>query len=406
MLLGPSGIDYVPGAQVPLGPGRLMNDFSLLIKPSAADCNLRCAYCFYIGRLARGEPRPRMSDAVLERTIASYMASRQATSYTFSWQGGEPGLLGLGFFKKVVKLQMQYAPRGALVCNAFQTNGTLITDELAAFLAEYKFLFGVSLDGPAPLHDHYRRTVDGRPTHALVLKGIERLRQHGVEFNILALVNDRTVKQPREIYGYFKNRGFLHQQYVPCVECDGAGKPLPYSITGREWGDFLCAIFDRWIEEDVGHVSIRLFDSVLEYLATGKRNACAMGTDCRQYFVVEYDGSVYPCDFFVRDDLCLGNVGSGSWKEFLESPVYRRFGLAKAGWSDECRACPWLALCHGDCQKFRPVLGLARGKSVLCEGWQAFYAHALPRLERIAGAIKEQGMEASAPAQPGAGPRG
>ena len=367
-----------------------MNDFSLLIKPSAADCNLSCAYCFYIGRQGLTGPRPRMSDEILEKLIASYMSSRQAASYTFSWQGGEPALMGLNFFKRVVKLQIKYAPRGAVVCNAFQTNGTLITDEFAAFLAEYKFLLGVSLDGPVQAHDNYRKTLAGEPTHASVCKGIDRLKRHGVDFNILALVNDRTVKQPREIYGYLKNRGFLHQQYVPCVEFDGTGGRMPYSITGREWGAFLCEIFDRWIDEDVSRISIRLFDSMVEYLVSGRRNSCVMGTDCRQYFVVEYDGSVYPCDFFVRDDLKLGNLVDGNWKEFLESPVYRRFGLEKVNWSVECRSCPWLALCHGDCPKFRPAAGEGRAKSVLCEGWQTFYAHALPRLQRIAEGIKAQ----------------
>ena len=231
-----------------------MNEFSLLIKPAAADCNLRCAYCFYIGRQNLTQPGPRMSDTVLERLISRYMRSRQPESYTFSWQGGEPALMGLDFFKKVIQLQIRYAAPGAVVCNGFQTNGTLITDELAAFLAEYHFLFGVSLDGPAQLHDFYRKTRGGLPTHASVLEGIERLKRHGVEYNILALVNDRTVKQPREIYGYFKNRGFLHQQYVPCVEFDAAGRLLPYSVTGHEWGDFLCAIFDRWVGDfPAGH---------------------------------------------------------------------------------------------------------------------------------------------------------
>lgn len=362
-----------------------MNDFSLLLKPSAADCNLRCAYCFYRGRQDQVQTGPRMSDDVLKRTIASYMESHQATSYTFSWQGGEPALMGLPFFEKVVKLEIKHGPRGALVCNGVQTNGTLITDELAAFLADYKFLFGVSVDGPADVHDYYRKTHDGLPTHASALKGIERLQKYGIDFNILALVNDRTVKQPREIYDYFKHRGFFYQQYVPCVEFDGAGRLRPYSITGREWGIFLCAIFDQWFDQDVGRISIRLFDSIVEYLVSGRRNACTMGTDCRQYLVVEYDGSVYPCDFFVRNDLRLGNIMSGSWEDFLSSPVYWRFGLDKASWTDECRSCPWLALCHGDCMKFRPASGK---KSLLCEGWKAFYAHALPRLKRLADDIK------------------
>jgi uncharacterized protein len=367
-----------------------MNDFSLLIKPSAADCNLKCAYCFYIGRQCRTKPLPRMTDEILERLISRYMRSGQAESYTFSWQGGEPALMGLEFFKKVVQLQTRHAPPGAVVCNGFQTNATLITDDLAAFLAEYKFLFGVSLDGPAQLHDYYRKTREGMPTHAAVLKGIERLKRYGVEYNILALVNDRTVKQPREIYGYFKNRGLVYQQYVPCVEFDVGGQLLPYSVTGREWGLFLCEIFDRWIGEDVNRVSIRLFDSILEYLVSGKRNACAMGTDCRQYFVVEYDGSVYPCDFFVRDELRLGDIRTGRWKDFLESPRYREFGNEKANYSAECRTCPYVEFCHGDCQKFRPVTGGKQSRSVLCEGWKAFYAHALPRLQQVAVGIKQR----------------
>jgi uncharacterized protein len=367
-----------------------MSNFSLLIKPSAADCNLRCAYCFYIGRLSVTGPDCRMSDEVLERMIARYMRTQQAESYTFSWQGGEPALMGLDFFKKVVNLQMKYGAPGAIVCNGFQTNATLITDELAAFLGQYKFLFGISLDGPAQLHDYYRKTRGGMPTHAAVLKGIEILKRHGVEYNILTLVNNRSVKQPRELYGYFKNHGYGHQQYVPCVEFDADGQLLPYSITGEQWGRFLCEIFDRWIAEDVDRVSIRLFDSILEYLVSGKRTSCTMGTDCRQYLVVEYDGSVYPCDFFVRDDLKLGNIMNGSFREFLESPVYRRFGLEKANYDDVCRACSWVSLCHGDCQKFRPMVGEVRSRSTLCEGWKAFYAHALPRLRLLADDIKER----------------
>jgi len=367
-----------------------MNDFSLLIKPTAADCNLTCAYCFYVGRQSPNEPSPRMSDDVLERLISRYMRSRQAHAYTFSWQGGEPLLMGVEFFRKVVKLQTRYAPPGGIVCNGLQTNGTLITDDLAALMAKYKFLLGVSLDGPAQLHDYYRKTRGRAPTHALVLKGIERLKRHGVEYNILALVNDKTVKQPREIYGYLKNCGFYYQQYVPCVEFDAAGQIQPYSVTGREWGHFLCEVFDRWISEDLNRISIRLFDSILEYLVSGKRNSCTMGTDCRQYLVVEYDGSVYPCDFFVRDNLRLGNVTNGTFRQFLESSVYACFGAAKADFDDQCRACPWLRFCHGDCQKFRPAIGAGPRKSTLCEGWHAFYAHALPRLEQVADGIKKR----------------
>jgi uncharacterized protein len=375
-----------------------VNDFSLLIKPSAADCNLRCPYCFYIGKLRFLPPRPRMADEVLEKMIASYLTTRQVASYTFSWQGGEPGLMGLRFFRRAVALQRKHAPRGAVICNAFQTNATLVSDELAEFFAEYKFLVGVSLDGPAQLHDHYRRTRDGQPTHATVRKNIERLRRHGVDFNVLTVVSDRTVKQPREIYGYLKNLGHFHQQYIPCVEFDSAGRLRPYAITGRDWGAFLCEIFDRWYAEDRDTISIRLFDSVVEYLVRGKYNTCTMGTDCRVYFVVEYDGSVYPCDFFVTDAMKLGNIMDGAWPDFLASPIFSDFGVAKSAWHEDCQSCAFLKLCHGDCQKFRPPRGQARNssaKSVLCDGWLAFYAHTLPRFEQLAAELKQREPAAS-----------
>jgi uncharacterized protein len=367
-----------------------MSPFSLLIKPASADCNLRCNYCFYINHLNNVESTPRMSEEILEQLIASYMETNQNCHYNFGWQGGEPTLMGLTFFKKVIEHQIKYAPRGATISNGLQTNGTLITDEFAKFFGEYKFLLGVSLDGPADLHDYYRKTIGQKPTHALVLRGIDRLKKYNVEFNILTLVNNLTVNKGREVYQYLKENGFYFHQYIPCVEFDDHSKHLPYSINGEEWGRFLCEIFDEWFKEDINNVSVRLFDSILGFLINNRYNVCHMGDNCCQYFLIEYDGSVYPCDFYVRNDLFLGNILNNTWEDLINSSKYQQFGKRKTNWNKVCNTCPYLYLCHGDCQKFRPEVIQSKNRlSILCKGWKKFYTHSLPYFKSIAKEILE-----------------
>lgn len=363
--------------------------FSLLVKPAGADCNLRCEYCFYIDHLGMQESKPRMSDETLERMISSYMKTEQNRNYAFGWQGGEPTLMGLDFFKKVVQYQQKYGRSGSLVSNGLQTNGTLITNEMAELFAQYKFLVGVSLDGPADLHNNYRKMIGGKDTHSLVMKGINNLKKYNVQFNILMLINDKTVSQPEKIYNYMINNKFYFHQYIPCVEFNEENRLLPFSITGKEWGDFLCKIFDLWVKNDKYRVSIRLFDSILEYLIYGETHVCYMNNNCCQYFVVEHDGEVYPCDFFVRDDLKLGNINSGEWEEFLNSPKYKKFGANKSIFNNECKKCPFLNICYGDCQKNRPGNSRTpKSLSILCEGWKRFYAHTLPSFEKLAKKIR------------------
>ncbi len=366
-----------------------MNTFSLLIKPASADCNLRCEYCFYIDHLEKIKGIPRMSDEILKKMIASYMETNQNNNYAFGWQGGEPMIMGLKFFQRAVELQKLYAPPGAVISNGLQTNGTLITSDFARFLGEYKFLLGVSLDGPAYVHNYYRKTISQKPTHNLVMRGIEYLRQKEVEFNILILVNHENVRKASEIYQYLREQGFYYHQYIPCVEYNEINSPESFSITGEEWGNFLCDLFDQWIKKDMHKISIRLFDSILEYLVYGRYNVCYMGKNCCQYFVIEYDGSVYPCDFFVREDLLLGNVLYDKWADILKSPIYRKFGQEKANWHKSCSSCPFINLCHGDCQKFR--IGSPQSSnilSVLCKGWKKFYTYTLPHFKIIADRIK------------------
>ncbi|MCP4762285.1 MAG: anaerobic sulfatase maturase [archaeon] len=367
-----------------------MKPFSLLIKPTSADCNLRCEYCFYIDHLEKGV-KTRMSDNVLESMIASYMSTEQP-QYVFGWQGGEPTLMGIDFFKRVIELQKKYAPPNALVANGLQTNGTLITNEMAAFFAKYKFLLGVSLDGPSDLHDNYRKTIMGKTTHSRVIEGIENLKRNNVEFNILTLVNNKSVKRTKEIYQYLVKKRFYYHQYIPCVEFDEKGNLLPFSIKGEEWGQFLCDIFDIWYKNDVDRVSIRLFDSILTYLIDNQYILCQMNKDCCQYFVVEYNGDVFPCDFHVREDLKLGNIKSNQgnqWEDYLNSSIYQKFGNKKNIWNEKCNNCIYLRYCHGDCIKHR-IGGFNSPDSIssLCDGWKIFYEHALPGLLEVAKRIK------------------
>ena len=367
-----------------------MRPFSLLVKPASADCNLRCEYCFYLEKCALypDSKRHRMTDAVLEQMIKSYMATPQPT-YAFGWQGGEPTLMGLDFFRKVTALQQQYGRKGVSVANGLQTNATLIDDALAEHLGTYKFLIGCSLDGPPKLHDRFRRTVDGRPTHADVMAGIASLKRHKVEFNILVLVSQANVRHAKAVYRYLVDQGFLFHQYIPCVEVDAAGKPRPFSISGPEWGTFMCEIFDQWYPNDTFTVSVRHFDGYLAKLVDDQATACTLGRNCCQYFVVEHNGDIFPCDFFVEPPLKIGNVMDTPWIRAQRSTVYRDFGKQKSAWNDACHACDCLDLCSGDCLKHRLCGGMPpQHLSLLCEGNQAIIRHARDGLNALADRIK------------------
>ncbi|MBT3226825.1 MAG: anaerobic sulfatase maturase [Deltaproteobacteria bacterium] len=369
-----------------------MKNFSLLIKPASADCNLNCTYCFYLEKCSLyGESaRHRMSDKVLEQVIESYLKTDQSV-YSFGWQGGEPTLMGLPFFKKVVDLQMRHGKKGASVANGLQTNATLIDAEFASHLAKYHFLLGCSLDGPAELHDRYRTNHIGDPTHSNVIQGINHLNNAGVSYNILVLVSRANVAHAREIYRYLTNEGYYYHQYIPCVEFDKAGNPMPFSITGAEWGRFLCELFDEWYQKDTHKVSIRHFDALLSKIVDGVDNVCTLGKNCCQYFVVEYNGDVYPCDFFVDQQLKLGNIMTTSWSEMANSTLYRNFGVRKSKWNQFCEHCDCLDLCSGDCLKHRAYAGHpADHLSHLCEGWKQFIHHSRERLNILAGKIKDE----------------
>lgn len=361
-------------------------EFFLLVKPASADCNLKCSYCFYLDKkdLYLEKSCHRMSDKVLNKLISSYL-ERNQKQYNISWQGGEPALMGSDFFKKVTDLEIKYGQKGKFMANAFQTNGTLITDGLAKHLKKFRFLVGVSLDGTAEMHDYYRKTIDNRGSHSDVMKGIGLLDKNNVKYNILTLVNSSNVKRGKELYNYLKEEGFFYHQYTPCVEFDKEGNPLEFTITAREWGLFLCTIFDEWIKNDVNRVSIRLFDSILSSIIYNKNNMCSMEDNCAKYFVVEHNGDVYPCDFFVEEKRKLGNIMEDSWDELLLKDEYILFGKEKRRWNSKCNRCNYLELCLGDCLKHRYKASEdSEELSYLCEGLKMFYKHSLPEFKKLA----------------------
>ncbi len=332
-----------------------------------------------------------MSEETLDHLVSSYMATDQQ-QYAFGWQGGEPTLMGLPFFEKVIELQKKHGRRGSVVANGLQTNATLIDDDFAKHFAKYHYLLGISLDGPAEIHNKYRNNAAGRGSHADVLRGIEACKRHGAEFNILVLVSQANVHRVKEVYNYLVDLGFFYHQYIPCVEFDEKGNLLPFSINGDEWGQFLCGLYDEWYGRDTRKVSIRYFDSLLSYQVDGIRNICHMGDNCCQYFVVEHNGDIYPCDFFVERDLRIGNVTQNAWNEALQSENYLSFGRQKRQWADACADCEYLQYCAGDCLKHRlPAPSKSPDTlSVLCEGHKMFFSHVLPGFRELSEVIKKE----------------
>jgi uncharacterized protein len=305
--------------------------FHLLTKPVGPICNLDCKYCFYLEKekLYPGENQWRMSDVVLEEYIRQYIHSQPVPEINFAWQGGEPTLLGVDFFRKAVALQKQFA-NGKTIFNAIQTNGTLLDDEWCEFLAANKFLVGLSIDGPAELHDKYRVDKRQQPTFASVMRGLELLKKHGVEFNTLTVVNRANSQQPLEVYRFLKGIGSQFMQFIPLVEraapaemksagYDFAAPPLPgrpenasavtpWSVEAEQYGNFLCAIFDDWVRHDVGKTFVQLFDVALgNWMGLGS-SLCVFAEKCGAALAIEHNGDLYSCDHYVYPRHKLGNV--------------------------------------------------------------------------------------------------
>jgi uncharacterized protein len=350
----------------------MMLPSSLLVKPVSANCNLDCEYCFY-KRKKRLFPRAKvMTDEVLEEMTSQFMDIRTSQA-SFSWQGGEPLLAGLDFYGRAVELQQKHG-RGHTVSNAFMTNGTLLDAQWVDFFRDYRFLVGISLDGPRRLHDVYRRKPDGSPTFDLVMKGIGLLKGAGVDFNVLTVVNDVNVDHPEEIYDFLIENDIKHMQFVPCYEIDPeTGQGQPFNVSSDSYGEFLCRVFDLW-KRDFPDVYIRMFNSVLAMRLGREHGLCTLGPRCGEYVVIEHNGDVYPCDFFVERDTYLGNIMEESLGKIVEKTALREFSRQKSRLDRGCQQCEWVDLCFGGCQYHRKGPGHER-RSYFCPSYKRFFEY-------------------------------
>ena len=363
----------------------MARQLSLLIKPVSADCNMRCKYCFYIrpGDPYRSEGRHLMDDRTLRTMISSYMKSAGKCA-SFGWQGGEPLLAGIDFFKRVAEYQQSYGLSAQLVSNNLQTNGLLLNDEWAKFFKRYNFFIGVSLDGPEEYHNAYRHALNGLDSFRQTMKGIQTLRNHQVEFSILTVVNDITVKKPAELFQFFIRNGLYHLQFIPCVEMNRETQEMKgYSLSVPDYKDFLCTLFDVWYNKGKPIASIRLFENILAVYMGIDPEICAFHNECGSYVVVEYNGDVYPCDFFVEEDWMAGNLLETPVHEMMNGPKLQAFNRRKIQQSSGCSNCEWNFICHFGCQHDR----LVNGMNYLCEAYREFFSYTQKRFHLLKQAL-------------------
>ncbi|NOZ60785.1 MAG: anaerobic sulfatase maturase [Calditrichaeota bacterium] len=374
----------------------------ILIKPAGPDCNLRCEYCFYLqkGEMFGGHRQHRMSDEVLEELVRQMMSQTSDTA-VFNWQGGEPTLMGLEFFEKAIEFQKKYGRQQA-VGNTIQTNGTLIDENWAQFLREYKFLIGLSLDGPEHVHDHYRKTGIGKGTFAKVINSAKLLLDAGCEVNALSVVNDYSVNFPEEIFNFLRDIGLNYMQFIPAIEPHAIDpkKVAPFTVPPKKYGEFLCVIFDLWMNSFVDGMpttSVRFFESALYSYVDLNPPECSLMPECGVYVVVEHNGDVYSCDFFVDPQWKLGNIMQHSLTEMLNSPRQTEFGRLKKNLTNECKNCPWLRHCWGGCTKNRLNNPENQNLDYLCSAYKTFFSYADDRLKKMADEWKQkQGAEQAA----------
>lgn len=390
--------------------------FNMMIKPAGSLCNLDCAYCYYLDKAEiYGGREPVMSDEMLEVVVREYIQANDVPDVTFNWHGGEPLVLGLDFYRKAVALQKKYAD-GKNVYNTLQTNGTLVTDDFASFFRDNQFLIGISLDGPQDIHDKFRKDKGGAPTFEKVIRGLEKLYRHGVEYNTMSTINKASEGRGLEVYRFLKSVGSRYMQFMPVVEhvkypVDANGKVIrharPYivdpstdgaqiarwSVSATEFGKFMCDIFDYWVRNDVGQYFVGLFDATLANYCGVLPGTCAYAQTCGNNVVIEHNGDVYPCDHFVYPKYKLGNISESSVRSIMEKSEMLRFGLDKRnGLPARCLNCRYAFACTGECPKhrFSRTESGDTGLNALCGGYYHFYEHTEPYMRKMKELLEQE----------------
>jgi uncharacterized protein len=386
----------------PMTPNNVPKTFHIMAKPSGSACNLNCAYCFFLKK-ARLYPGSnfRMSEEVHEAYIRQLLEAHQVPRVTVAWQGGEPTLMGLDFFRRSIELQYKFRKPGVQIENTFQTNGILLNDKWCQFFHENKFLIGLSMDGPKELHDFYRKDKGGHGTFDRVVRAARLLQKHEVEFNILCTVNSKNADYPLDVYRFFRDQLKTNYiQFIPIVERineDGetgfqeGNRVTDRSVRPEQWGRFLIKIFDEWVKRDVGRTFVLNFDGALAGWLNMAGTVCIFGPTCGLGMALEHNGDLYSCDHFVEPNYYLGNILTTPMTELVASEKQRKFGQDKRDTLPRyCRECEVLHICNGECSKNRFIQtpdGDA-GLNYLCEGYKAFFKHADKPMRIMADMIR------------------
>ena len=386
-------------------------DFHVMAKPIGPICNLDCKYCFYLEKetLYPRVSKWAMQEEVLDSYVRQYIEAHDTPEVSFAWQGGEPTLLGVEYFRRLVEVQKKYAG-GKRIHNAFQTNGVLLNDDWAALFKENGFLIGISIDGPRELHDAYRVDKGGQPTFDRVMRGIETLKRNGVEFNTLTTVHRGNADHPLKVYRFLKENGSGFMQFIPIVErisnqatadglqlispnFAGSANVAPWSVEPRQFGRFLCAIFDEWVRNDVGRYFVQLFDVGLEVWSGMEASLCVFRKQCGAALAMEHSGDLYSCDHFVYPENRLGNIMESPLAELVDSEQQRKFGADKETTLPKyCRECDVRFACNGECPKHRFLTTPdgEPGLNYLCAGYKMFFHHVDPYMQFMARELAVQ----------------
>lgn len=370
-----------------------MPPLSVLIKPASSSCNMRCKYCFYadVAKHRALKNAGVMQEETQENLIKKAFA--YADGYiTFAFQGGEPTLAGLDYFRRHIELCKKYAKSGVEVYHSLQTNGYVIDEEWAKFFAENRFLVGISLDGPKDVHDGYRKDISGEGTFNRVRNAVNLFNRYHVEYNMLCVVTRQTAQNANKVLNFFINGGFSYLQFIPCLN-DFEGDGGDWSLSAEEYGEFLIKSFNKFYACHLKKkfLSIRNFDNYISMLAGYPPESCGMSGVCTAYFVVEGNGNVYPCDFYVLDRYLGGNVNEDSFSKIRESENFRRFVKESLPVDTECKACRWYALCRGGCRRYREPFenGVPR-LNILCKSYKMFFESCYKDLEKMTKDVLER----------------
>jgi len=367
----------------------------LLIKPASGNCNMRCKYCFYNDemRLRKDANRGMMSLETLECIVKNAM-DESKVSCTFGFQGGEPLLVGLGFYEKLIEFQERYSRPGLRIANTIQTNGLLINKEWAQFFAKNNFLVGLSVDGHKDIHDMFRQDAAGKETFVRCLKAAQILAANKVEFNILSVVTRRLASHPVKVWNTYKKYNFKHIQLIPCLDALDNLSGNKHSLTADDYGAFLCKLFDLWYDDFVKgeYYSVRTFDNYINMLMGKPPESCTMNGYCQVYALIEADGTVYPCDFYARDNYEIGNVHTSSFADMFSGEAAQRFIRESRAVLPECSTCGIYPICRAGCRRDRePFVNGMPSLNRFCSAYKKIFSYALPRMQHIARRLSSPG---------------